>query len=232
MERTSHGVRVVIADDHAIFRDGLRKLLEAEGNFSVVGEAGDGAETVKVVRQVKPDVLLLDLVMPRCSGLEALRELASSPVPVHVVVLAAVIEKAQMVEALQLGARGMVLKESSTESLFRAIGNVMAGQFWIGQESVPHLVGALRDRLPSPRITKSNHWGLTAQERKVMEAVVAGCTNKDIAKSFSISEQTVKHHITSIFDKLGVSSRVEVALFAVKHRLVDKDEAVIPPGSA
>jgi len=151
MGSAANGVRVLIADDHAIFRDGLRKLLEAEGNFSVVGEAADGAETVKLVRQVKPDVLLLDLVMPRCSGLEALRELASSPVPVHVVVLAAVIEKAQMVEALQLGARGMVLKESSTESLFRAIGNVMAGQYWIGQESVPYLVGALRDRLPSLR---------------------------------------------------------------------------------
>jgi DNA-binding NarL/FixJ family response regulator len=196
MGRAYNGVRVLIADDHAIFRDGLRKLLEAEGNFSVVGEAADGAETVKLVRQVKPDVVLLDLEMPHCSGLEALRELATSPVPVYVVVLAAVIEKAQMVEALQLGARGMVLKESSTESLISAIGNVMAGQYWVGPESVSNLVGALRDLLPPPRVTKSNHWGPTEWGRKVMAPVVTGCSNRDIAKSFSISDQTAKHRIT------------------------------------
>jgi two-component system, NarL family, nitrate/nitrite response regulator NarL len=225
MDSASDGVRVVIADDHAIFRDGLRRLLEAEGNFSVVGEAADGAEAVKLLHQVKPDVLLLDLSMPKCSGLDALRELAfaPTPAPVHVVVLAAVIEKAQMIEALQLGARGMVLKESSTQALIGAIRSVLAGQYWIGQESVSNLVGALRDHLPSPRVPKSKDWGLTARERKVMEAIVAGGTNRDIAQSFSISEQTVKHHITSIFDKLGVSSRVEVALFAVKHGLVHKD---------
>ncbi len=234
MDSTSARVRVLIADDHPIFRDGLRKLLEAEGSFSVVGEAADGAEAVKLVRQVKPDVLLLDLMMPQYTGMEVLRELTFSPAPspVHVVLLAAAIEKAEMVEALQLGARGMVLKESSTESLIRAIRSVMAGQYWIGQESVSDLIGALRDLLPSPRLTRSSHWGLTTRERKVVEAIVAGCTNKDIAQSFSISEQTVKHHITNIFDKLGVSSRVEVALFAVKHRLVDSDEALVPTGTA
>ncbi len=234
MDGTSDGIRVLIADDHAIFRDGLRKLLEAEGDFSVVGEAADGAETVRLARQVKPDVLLLDLVMPRQSGLEALRELAFSPAPapVRVVVLAAVIERAQMVEAFQLGARGLVLKESSTESLTKAIRSVMAGQYWIGQESVSDLIGTLRDLLPTPSATKSNHWGLTTREREVMGGIVAGCTNKDIAQTFSISEQTVKHHITSIFDKLGVSSRVEVALFAVKHQLVNKDRVAVPTGAA
>jgi two-component system, NarL family, nitrate/nitrite response regulator NarL len=167
-----------------------------------------------------------------CSGLEALRELAFSSAPVRVVVLAALIEKAQLVEALQLGARGMVLKEASTQSLIKAIRSVMAGQYWIGQESVSDLVGALHDLLPSPRPKNSNYFGLTARERKVMEAVVAGYTNRDIAQTFSISEQTVKHHITSIFDKLGVSSRVEVALFAVKHQLVNNDQASVVPGSA
>src|ERR1051325_2832763 len=127
--RKSQPVRLVIADDHPIFRDGLRRLLEAEAHFKVLGEASDGAEAVKVARQLKPDILLLDLAMPKHPGLEAMRELsvpANTPA-VRVILLTAATEKSEIVEALQLGARGVVLKDSATQVLFKAIHTVMEG---------------------------------------------------------------------------------------------------------
>jgi len=222
MDRNPSSIRILIADDHPIFRDGLRKLLEAEPGFKVVGEATDGAEAVKMVQQVKPDILLLDLAMPRMPGLEALRELMASSTFVRAILLTASIEKRQIVEALQLGARGVVLKESATELLLKSIRSVMAGQFWVGRESVVNLFETLRDLAGAPgEEAPQKKFGLTPRELEIISAIVAGYTNKDIAQKFSISEQTVKHHLTNIYDKLGVSTRLELALFAVNHRLVE-----------
>jgi two-component system nitrate/nitrite response regulator NarL len=222
MERANQPVRILIADDHPIFRDGLRRLLELEPTFRVIGEAADGAEAVKLVCQLKPDVLLLDLAMPRVPGLEALAELAQSSSPVRTVLLTAAIERNQIVEALQLGARGIVLKESATELLMKSIRAVMAGQYWVGRESVSDLVATLRDLMPrGGEEPGKRRYNLTPRELEVISTIVAGYTNKDIAQKFSISEQTVKHHLTNIFDKLGVSNRLELALFAVNHHLAD-----------
>ena len=216
-------ISILIADDHPMFRDGLRKLLEAEPGFEVVGEASDGEEAIRVARQLKPDVVLLDLAMRRYTGQEALKGLAALP-SVHTIVLTAAIEKEQLVDALQLGARGVVLKESATRVLLKSIRNVMDGQYWVGRDSVGSVVQALKDLLPpSSGDAKGKYFGLTSRELEIVEAVVTGCTNKDIAEKFGLSEQTVKHHLTSIFDKLGVSSRLEVALFATSHRLVRRD---------
>jgi two-component system, NarL family, nitrate/nitrite response regulator NarL len=220
--RKSQPVRIVIADDHPIFRDGLRRLLEAEPDLKVVGEACDGSEAVKMARQLKPDILLLDLAMPRMPGLEALREMSSgSPsTSVRVILLTAAAEKKQIVEALQLGARGVVLKDSATQLLLKSIHTVMAGEYWVGRESVSNLVQYLRNLVQSSgEEAKQKKFGLTPRELEIVSAVVAGYSNKEIAEYFKISEDTVKHHLSNIFDKLGVSTRLELALFAVNQAL-------------
>jgi len=212
----------VIADDHPIFRDGLRRLLEAEPKFAVIGEACDGAEAVKLARQLKPDILLLDLAMPRHPGLEALREMnsASAPHSVRIILLTAAAEKNQIVEALQLGARGVVLKDSATQLLLKSIDTVMAGEYWVGRESVSNLVQYLRTLIQSSgEEARQKKFGLTPRELEIVSAVVAGYANKEIAEYFKISEDTVKHHLSNIFDKLGVSTRLELALFAVNQSL-------------
>lgn len=215
-------VRIVIADDHPLFRDGLRRLLQAEPGFEVVGEASDGEALLSLVKQIRPDIILLDLAMPRQDGMEVLRELAASDLPVRTLLLTASIDKAQIVRALKLGAYGVILKESTTQRLYDGIRCVMAGQYWVGRESVSDLVRALRSvSSPSEGGVRPRDFGLTPRELEIVTLVVAGYSNPDIAIRCSISEQTVKHHISNIFDKLGVSNRLELALFAVNHRLTD-----------
>jgi DNA-binding NarL/FixJ family response regulator len=220
--RKSQPVRIVIADDHPIFRDGLRRLLEAESDLKVIGEACDGSEAVKLARQLKPDILLLDLAMPKMPGLEALREMSSATGVnvVRVILLTAAAEKNQIVEALQLGARGIVLKDSATQLLLKSIHTVMSGEYWVGRESVSNLVQYLRSLVQSSgEEAKQKKFGLTPRELEIVSAVVAGYSNKEIAEYFKISEDTVKHHLSNIFDKLGVSTRLELALFAVNQAL-------------
>ena len=212
--------RIVIADDHPIFRDGLKRLLESEREFRVIGEACDGVEAVNLARQLKPEILLLDLAMPRRHGLEALREMSSDSSPVRVILLTAAAEKDQIVEALQLGARGVVLKDSATQILLKSIRAVMNGEYWVGRESVSNLVQYLRGLVDSSsHDAHQRKFGLTPRELEVISAVVAGYANKEIAQHFKISEDTVKHHLSNIFDKLGVSTRLELALFAVNQSL-------------
>jgi DNA-binding NarL/FixJ family response regulator len=221
MDNKKPPIRILIADDHPIFRDGLRRLLEAEPGMKVIGEACDGAEAVKLARQLKPDILLLDLAMPRHPGLEALREISSGPsTTVRVILLTAAAEKNQIVEALQLGARGVVLKDSATQLLLKSIYTVMSGEYWVGRESVSNLVQYLRTLVQSSgEEARQKKFGLTPRELEIVSAVVAGYSNKEIAEYFKISEDTVKHHLSNIFDKLGVSTRLELALFAVNQAL-------------
>jgi two-component system, NarL family, nitrate/nitrite response regulator NarL len=215
------GIRVLIADDHAIFRAGLRTILEAEPGFQVIGEAGDGDEAVQLSRALKPDILLLDLAMPGASGMDALAELSTAPALVRTILLTAGIEKPEIVKALQLGASGVVLKSCATELLLKSIRSVMAGQHWIGREAVSDLVAALRAQMEaSSERSARERFRLTARELEITSAVVEGLSNKEIARKLTLSEDTVKHHLTNIFDKMGASNRLELALFAVHHRLI------------
>ncbi len=215
-------ISIVVADDHQIFRDGLARLLGDEPDFTVAGSAGDGDETLRLVRELTPDVLLLDLAMPQRPGLDVLRDLAAESSPVRTIVLAASIDETQMIEALELGARGIVLKEAATTLLFKCIRVVMAGQYWVGREAVSGLVDSLRRARTERQTRSADRYALTDRQLEIVRAVVSGDTNRVIAQSLGISEDTVKQHLSTIFDKCGVSSRVELAMFAVNHHLVDR----------
>jgi DNA-binding NarL/FixJ family response regulator len=213
-------VKILIADDHTIFRDALRSLLE--DRFSVIGEATDGDEVVDAVTRLKPDILLLDVNMPRLNGLEALQQLAALQIPVRILLLTAEIDRTQMVESLLLGASGVLLKDTSPHLLIKAIQTVINGQYWIGRESVTDVVDVLRNLASSMRTEqRKDKFGLTPRELEIVQALAAGEVNKDIARRLAISDQTVKHHLTNIFNKLGVSQRLELVLFALKHDLID-----------
>jgi len=218
-QKSGKPITIVIADDHAMIRDGLRRSLE-EAGLKVLGEAKDGMEAVQLVRQLAPDILLLDLLMPGHPGMEALSELHASGEKIHtrIIVLTGNAEPAQVAAALTLGARGLVMKEFATEVLLTAIQAVVDGDGWVGQERVSNLDQYLRTKLPR-HVVGAKPFGLTDRELQITSAVVSGRTNKDIASKFDISEDTVKHHLSNIFDKTGVSTRLELAMFAVKHKL-------------
>lgn len=212
-------VRIVIADDHPIFRDGLRRLLEDEPTFSIVGEAANGREVVRLVHEHRPDVVLLDLAMPGASGLDALRELAAAGHTARVVMLTASIDNTDAVTAIRLGARGVVLKEAATQVLIAGINRVMAGEYWVGQGGAASRSGALEPLLGVGQSAFPATFDLTAREREIVAAVVSAFSNKEIARKFAITENTVKHHLTNIFNKLGVANRLELAMFARNQNL-------------
>jgi DNA-binding NarL/FixJ family response regulator len=212
-------IRVLIADDHPVVRIGLRNMLQADPNVKLVAEAKDGVEALHMVRTLHPDILLLDLAMPKLAGLEALRELTGEN-ETRTIVLTGQIDKRQILEALQLGARGVVLKDAVVAHLSACIRAVMQGQYWLEGRPVTNLVQVLRDltaqTAPPPRKT----FGLTARELEVVGLITEGSTNKHIAETFGISEETVKRHLTNIFNKIGVGNRLELALFALNHNLL------------
>ena len=210
-------VRIAIADDHQIFRDGLRRLLESEPGFKVVAEAADGVDAVRAARETKPDVLLLDVAMPRMGGIEAMG--ASDVGLTRVILLTAAIEPGELLRAVQFGARGVVLKQSATRDLIDGIHRVMDGKLLIGGEIADDLAQAVRQA----NAQRERPYSLTAREVEIVEAIVAGDSNRDIALRLNISLQTVKHHLTSIFDKTGTSSRLELALFAIRQGIAEAD---------
>jgi two-component system, NarL family, nitrate/nitrite response regulator NarL len=188
-------IRILIADDHPIFRDGLTRLLEADAAYRVVGVAGDGRDALRLVAELNPDLLLLDLSMPTFSGMDV----------------------------LQSGARGVLLKEAATPMLYKCIRSVMQGQLWIGRDHFGTVVQAMRDLTTGATKAKQEPFGLTPRELEIVAGIAAGETNREIAERLSVREHTVKHHLTHIFDKTGVFSRLELAVFALNHGLGQYD---------
>ena len=215
-------VRIVLADDHQMFRDALRKLLDAESDLVVVGEASDGEEAVALTLQHEPDILLLDVAMPNGNGMEVLQQIAAASKSTRIIMVTGAVEESELRQALRLGARGFVLKESGAMQLLESIRVVQGGEYFVGRECMADLVSAVRSRgvVIDGKIPRhKSDFGLTARERQIVSAVVNAYQNKEIAEKFAISEKTVKHHLTNIFNKVGVSNRLELALFAVHHHL-------------
>ena len=215
-------IRILIADDHPIFRDGLRKLLTLEEDFRVVGEARDGKECLEMLEELQPDILLLDLKMPGLDGLTALQKLQNSRTKTKVIVLTASEDKNQFVQAMKFGTCGIVLKQTATDLLIKSIRKVNAGEIWLDSHTTAAVmrqfsspldgapVGGGRDRDRSP---------LSQREREIVVLVAQGFKNKEMAEKMFISEQTVKNHLHNIFDKLGVSDRLELALYAIHKNI-------------
>jgi two-component system, NarL family, nitrate/nitrite response regulator NarL len=230
-------IRIVVADDHQIFRDGLKCLLATEPGFQVVGEAGDGLEAVRVATSLLPDVLLLDVAMPHASGLDAVERIVQQAPSVRIILLTASVDRAAVLMAVQRGARGVLLKHHATPLLFTSIRAVMDGQYWLDRDNSSQVIDTMRRPVPPNGLSKkSNRFNLTARELQVVCAVTAGESNREIANRLSVREDTVKHHMSNIFDKLGVFSRVELAVFAINHGLhgdpvpeVEVPPVVVPP---
>jgi two-component system, NarL family, nitrate/nitrite response regulator NarL len=214
---------VLIADDDPIVRQAVRSVLEVSGGFKVVEEAEDGKMAVELVEENHPDILLLDLLMPNLPGLEALRAITTAGSEVRTVLLCSAISTKQVLEALQLGARGVVLKKKVAE-LITALEVVMRGQYWIESHSVSNVVQVVQQLAAANHHPSQpqNRFGLTARETEIISFITQGCMNRDIANSLSITEETVKRHLTNIFNKVGMSNRLELALFAIEHGLVRK----------
>lgn len=223
MESEDNRIRVVIADDHPIVREGLRKLLSLEDDINVVGEAADGRELVERMDEFKPDVILLDLRMPNLDGLGALQTLQHAGQKARVIILTASEDKNEFVQAMKLGCSGIVLKQTAPDLIVKSIRKVHAGEIWLDS----HTTAAVMRQFASPlEMTGTNATSkvrerspLSAREREIVALVAQGYKNKEMAEKMFISEQTVKNHLHNIFDKLGVSDRLELALYAIHKGL-------------
>jgi two-component system, NarL family, nitrate/nitrite response regulator NarL len=208
-------VRIVLAADNPIFRDGLRRLLESEG-FIIQGETSVNAGGVGLVNDLRPDILIMGGATSR--AIEMLQRLVDAGAAVRSIILTDTVDTPDVIHSLQLGVRGVVLTDSPPDVLIDCIRTVMTDRSWIGREPVSGALPGLKKLDTARRRTKA--FGLTRRELQILREVVAGYTNKEIAERTAISENTVKAHLTHIFDKLGASNRVELALFAAHHRLL------------
>ncbi len=217
-------VRVIIADDHPVVRIGVRNVLGAHGRFAVVGEAANGAEALAQTRALLPDVLLLDIQMPNSAGFDTLRQITTTIPETRVVLLTGSIQAEQIAEAFNSGARGVLLKSALTEQIAFALIAVMEGAFWAHGRRVEQLAGVLADVRTQVRQESTERYHLTRRELEVVGLIVKGFSNRDIAKQFNLSEETVKRHLSNTFDKLKISTRLELAIFALANKLVPPQE--------
>jgi len=216
-------IRVLVVEHKTILREGIGHLLHAEDDLTVAGMAEDGVTGLSMARELHPDVMVLELDLPKMSGLRVLELLDPASTSVRTLLFGASITANTAIEALELGARGVLAHDCSATALFKSIRSVAKGEYWVERA----LVGALARQV---RLS-SKPFGLTQREREVLSLVVLGYSNKEIAARCRVSSDTIKHHVTSIFDKTGASTRVELAVFALHHGLAgpESDESADPP---
>ena len=209
-------IKVMLADDHILMREGIRQLLEFDGSIDVVAEANDGEECIEKLLLAKPQILLLDINMPKKNGIEVLEEIKRKNIDVKVLILTVHDEIEYLIKAVDIGVDGYILKDSESTELKRAISVIMNGESYIQ----PKLIPALNNRLVARDVDKDKIDSLTSRELEVLIQVANGMFNKEIATSLNISERTVKNHISNIFKKIDVSDRTQAAVFAIRNNLI------------
>ena len=209
-------IKGMLADDHILMREGIRQLLEFDGSIDVVAEANDGEECIEKLLLAKPQILLLDINMPKKNGIEVLEEIKRKNIDVKVLILTVHDEIEYLLKAVDIGVDGYILKDSESTELKRAISVIMNGESYIQ----PKLIPALNNRLVARDVDKDKIDSLTSRELEVLIQVANGMFNKEIATSLNISERTVKNHISNIFKKIDVSDRTQAAVFAIKNDII------------
>lgn len=211
-------INIVIADDHKMVREGLIQLLEFDSDIKVIGEASDGEECLKLLETITPDVLLLDINMPKYNGIQVLEKLQYNKSKLKVLILTIHNEIEYLIKAVDIGVKGYVLKDSDSNDLKKAIYAIHNGENYIQ----PNLSPYLKEKLNIRAVRKANQFKLlTKRELEVLELIAGGLLNKEIAYTLNISEKTVKNHVSNIFKKIGVSDRTQAAVYAIKNNIVD-----------
>ena len=209
-------IKVMLTDDHALMREGIKHLLEFDGSIEVIEEASDGIECLQKLEKIHPDILLLDINMPEMNGIEVLEELKRREDPLKVLILTVHSEVEYLVKAVDIGVNGYILKDSGSSELKQAINVIMSGESYIQ----PSLLPALNSRLINRDVDQDKLQTLTKRELEILTQVAGGMFNKEIAVNLNISERTVKNHISNIFRKIDVSDRTQAAVFAIRNNIV------------
>lgn len=209
-------IKVMLTDDHALMREGIKHLLEFDGSIEVIEEASDGIECLQKLEKIHPDILLLDINMPEMNGIEVLEELKRREDPLKVLILTVHSEVEYLVKAVDIGANGYILKDSGSSELKQAINVIMSGESYIQ----PSLLPALNSRLINRDVDQDKLQTLTKRELEILTQVAGGMFNKEISVNLNISERTVKNHISNIFRKIDVSDRTQAAVFAIRNNIV------------
>lgn len=215
-----HRIRLVLVDDHVIFRQSLSEILKTQPDLQLVGDAGSLSEAEALLADRKPDVLLLDLRLPGEYGLDLLRRMQAVSPETRTLVLTGSDEPPDVVEAMRLGARGFVQKHNPTALILKSIRKVYEGEIWLDSAMTETVLHAFQT--DAPRSPAASAPQISPRERQIVQLVVEGCKNKEIARRLFISEKTVKNHLSSIFEKLGVSDRVELALQVVQKKVLER----------
>jgi len=219
MTEQTEKLKVLIVDDHQVVRQGLRTFLELHQDIKVVGEAGDGITAVEMVRQLEPDVVLMDLVMPRMDGIAATRELKSKGLPAKVIALTSFTEDDKVIPAIQAGASSYLLKDVAPDELVEAIRAVHRGEARLHPDIAHKLMEQVAHQAGPASAPLAEH--LTEREREVVRLVAQGRSNAEIAQTLIISDKTVKTHISNVLSKLNLQDRTQLAIYAIKNGLVD-----------